>query len=382
MNSVSAKFCSTLLAGVISLGLVSSPIFAVQDVLDTPAVKSTIASENLLLDVAKAGNRLVAVGSRGHILLSDDKGKSWRQADSVPVSVLLTAVSFPDANNGWAVGHGGVILHSSDGGESWKKQFDGNSANAMIITQAENSVADLERQLEEAEESELEDLEYELEEAQFSLDDAKIDADVGASKPFLDVLFINTNEGFAVGAYGFIFKTEDAGATWENYGSRMDNLDRFHFNAISRIEGGILLIGGEAGTLHRSVDNGDTWESVDSPYEGSFFGVSGTGDENVALAFGLRGHLFRSEDGGVSWDLVDSGTESTLMAASYDGNGKVSIVGNSGSVLYSQDGGRSFSERVRNNRLGNVSVVYVDGSSLALVGENGVNLTSPAGQNK
>ncbi len=380
MNSVYSRLRVTLFASFLSLGSVSVPSFAVQDVLETPAVKSDIAHRALLLDVEKVGDRLVSVGARGHILFSDNNGRSWRQSD-VPVSVLLTAISFVDDTHGWAVGHGGVVLHTQDGGQTWTKQFDGNSANKMIITQAENKVADLEEQLANASEDEAGDLEWALEDATFALEDANIDAEVGASKPLLDVHFFNRQEGFVVGAYGFLFKTSDGGNSWENYGTRIENQDRFHLNAISQIEGGTVIICGEAGVLFRSEDRGENWETIDSPYSGSFFGVTGTGEEDVALVFGLRGNLFRSEDGGITWEDVDAETENTLMGGDYNGSGKVSIVGNSGAVLLSNDGGRSFTERVRENRLGNVATVFIDSNKLVVVGENGANLTNAAGQN-
>ena len=127
------------LLGLIGAGLISTQAVAVQDVLETPALKTSKAPENLLIDITKAGNRLVSVGVRGHIIYSDDQGLTWQQAN-VPVSVLLTAVSFVDENYGWAVGHSGVILHTSDGGINWVSQFDGNQANQMVITQAEKRI--------------------------------------------------------------------------------------------------------------------------------------------------------------------------------------------------------------------------------------------------
>ena len=278
------------LIGLIGAGLISTQVVAVEDVLDTPALKTSMAPEKLLIDIAKAGNRLVSVGVRGHIIYSDDQGKTWQQA-SVPVSVLLTAVSFVDDTHGWAVGHSGVVLHTSDGGLTWVTQFDGNQANKMVITQVEKRVEKLTRKLEEAPEDEQADIEYELEDAAFALDDAKLDAEVGASKPFLDVLFSSRTEGFAVGAYGYFFKTKDGGMTWENYAPRIENRDRFHLNSINRIKGGALFIVGEAGVMFRSQDAGETWETLDSPYSGSLFGVSGTHERNTVLVLGLRGHL-------------------------------------------------------------------------------------------
>ncbi|HET6802643.1 MAG TPA: glycosyl hydrolase, partial [Casimicrobiaceae bacterium] len=72
-----------------------------------------------LIGVARAGPRLVAVGDYGVVVLSDDAGTTWRQARAVATRDLLTAVTFVDANRGFAVGHGGTILRTDDGGESW-----------------------------------------------------------------------------------------------------------------------------------------------------------------------------------------------------------------------------------------------------------------------
>lgn len=379
MISLNKRFASSVLSGALMCG-VSFSTMAVDDVLDTPSAKSGMVSESLLLDIDKAGDKLVAVGGRGHVIVSGDSGKSWTQS-SVPVSVLLTAVDFVNDKLGWAVGHGGVILHSNDGGATWVKQFDGNQANQMIIQQAKTAVEALESQVETASEDDLEDLEYELEEAMFGLEDAELDAEVGASKPLLDIMFLNEQEGFAVGSYGFIFKTENGGETWVNYGDRMDNPDRFHLNTITQIEGGVLIVAGEAGVMFRSEDNGEYWDYVESPYEGSFFGLTATKEEGVVLAHGLRGNLFRSEDAGQSWEDVESNTEGTLMSGATGPTGDITIVGNSGVVIFSGDGGRTFEERIRPDRLSNSASVYTKRKRLVVVGEGGISLTDSLGQN-
>src|SRR5437868_2175092 len=81
---------------------------------DEPALISALAARSPLLAIERAGNRVVAVGLRGHIVYSDDSGATWRQA-LVPVSVDLLGVSFPSPKVGWAVGHGGVVLATRDG---------------------------------------------------------------------------------------------------------------------------------------------------------------------------------------------------------------------------------------------------------------------------
>ena len=357
-----------------------SKSYALDDVLDAPSMKTNLAAKALLLDVAAAGKRIVAVGERGHIIYSDDQGVKWTQA-KVPVSVSLTAVHFPNDTHGWAVGHGAIILHTSDSGETWKKQFDGNKANQEVIDQSEKNMAILQAALESAPEGQQEELEIQLEEAQFSLEDSEFDAEVGPSKPLLDTLFLSEQEGFAVGAYGFFFKTEDGGKSWFNVSDRIDNQDRFHLNAITQITGGSIFIAGEAGIIFRSNDNGNTWESIESPYDGSFFGTGGTGNVNEVMVFGLRGNLYRSIDLGANWVRIDSGNEATLIASKGDDDGIVAVVGNSGIVLVSGDSGESFNSVIRENRKAVNSVLLLENGNLLLVGEHGVDISGPSGRN-
>src|SRR5262245_50694342 len=110
----------------------SAPSAAAADVLERPAQSSPLASKRLLQSVARAGDRLVAVGPRGHILVSSDSGQSWTQS-TVPVSSDLTAVYFANDKAGWAVGHDGVVLATTDGGDTWVKQLDGRAANALLV---------------------------------------------------------------------------------------------------------------------------------------------------------------------------------------------------------------------------------------------------------
>ena len=127
----SYKKCLLLALGaslVLSQGVARATSFV--DVLDQPARLSALAVRSPLLATARAGDRLVAVGQRGHILYSDDSGKNWLQA-SVPVSADLNAVSFPTPQQGWAVGSDGVVLHSSDAGQTWTRQLDGRRGRAV-----------------------------------------------------------------------------------------------------------------------------------------------------------------------------------------------------------------------------------------------------------
>ena len=103
------------------------------------------AAQSLLLDIAQAGPRLVAVGERGHILYSDDDGQSWRQA-RVPTTQMLTSVCFINPGHGWAAGHDGIILVTDDGGETWRVQRNGIAAQEQTnLEKREAALAEVQR---------------------------------------------------------------------------------------------------------------------------------------------------------------------------------------------------------------------------------------------
>lgn len=355
--------------------LLSAQLRAAEDFAFLPAVTSADPASMQLLDITRAGDRLVAVGERGVIILSDDHGASWRQAP-VPVSVTLTALHFPEPGLGWAVGHAGVILHSSDGGESWSLQFDGNAANRKYLTWTQQRVQDLEDALAAAEdEALLEELEYALEEASFAAEDAADAIDTGPADPFLDVLFLDANNGFAVGAYGMLYRTDNGGSGWEIATKGIDNADRYHYYALAAGSDGRLYLSGEAGLLYYSSDTGATWEQVDDLYDGSLFGAAVRAGE--LYAYGLRGHVFRSIDGGVNWEEVHNPERYSLYGGTRLADGHILMVGSGGLVLSSTDSGALRGWR-HPSRSSLSSAVQTASGDILLVGMSGLSPLSEA----
>src|SRR5262249_10578900 len=106
-------------AAFLALSLAMSLATAADEVAREPlraAEAARLAARGLLIAIAPAGQRLVAVGDRGIIVLSDDRGASWTQAQYVPTQALLTGVCFIDAQHGVAVGHDEVIVTTADAG--------------------------------------------------------------------------------------------------------------------------------------------------------------------------------------------------------------------------------------------------------------------------
>lgn len=325
------------------------------DVLDTPAQATPLAAKSLMQAVTRTGERLVAVGQRGHIVVSTDGGASWKQSP-VPVSSDLTAVYFVDPKRGWAVGHDGVVLHTEDAGDTWRVQLDGRKANELLVAAMTRKV--------EAEPA--------SDQAKKLLAEATRYQEQGADKPFLDAWFADAQNGYVVGAYNLIFRTADGGATWVPWFDRTDNPKFFNLYAIRPV-GGDLYIAGEGGLVLKLDASAQRFRALTLPYAGSFFGVAGA--KASVLAFGLRGNVYRSDDAGASWVKVDVGLPSAVVAAARTSRDATLLADAGGRVVASDDGGRTFAKVPLKQPMPLTGLAEAGEGRLALTGPRGVAVT-------
>lgn len=288
--------------------------------LERAALTLKAPERQVLQAAAQAGASIVAVGERGIVVLSDDAGQTWRQARSVPVSTTLTAVSFADARNGWAVGHGGVVLHTRDGGETWLKQADGALLAQLALQSAQEAMR----------------LRPDSAAALRAFNDAKVLLADGPDKPLLDVHFQDARHGWVVGAYNLFFETMDGGASWKSVSERLDNPKGLHLYAL-RSQGKSVFIVGEQGQMHRSLDGGQSFEALASPYKGSWFALA-LGADGSLVAAGLRGNVFYSPDQGANWRPVEGAPPASFVSASPLKGGSV-LLANQGGQLFTSHGG-------------------------------------------
>jgi photosystem II stability/assembly factor-like uncharacterized protein len=281
------------------------------------------AAHSVLLDVTRAGDRVVAVGERGIVVLSDDGGKTWRQA-RVPTSVSLTAVEFPSPKQGWAVGHAGVVLHTEDGGETWTRQLDGKTAAKLAL---------------EAAQAKMQSAKPNDAAAQRQVADAERLVADGPDKPFLDLHFENDSTGYVVGAYNLIFRTEDGGKTWKPWLDRVDNPKGLHLYAI-RAAGETLYLAGEQGLFLRSTDGGSTFVRLNTPYGGTYFALGATSSGEVVAA-GLRGNAYRTADQGKTFIKIEVPLPISFSAAATLPDGRLLLANQAGMLLESRDQGKT-----------------------------------------
>ena len=366
------------LATAVALGFVSflalsqgeaPPASAGSDPSVLAAETMPLATRSLILDITSGDSRAIAVGERGHILVSESRS-DWRQVEGVPTRSTLTAVTTV-GEHAWAVGHDGVILHSADGGLTWERQR----------------------------------------EAPFDPD--SMEPTNGA--PLLDVLFLNETDGFAIGGYSMLLRTRDGGGTWEEstitataaeapagadapldaepatddaaasdeswtFDDSQLDLDAEsdpHLNAIARTGDGSLMVMAERGSAFRSTDGGDTWQRLQLPYAGSMFGVLGFDGRHV-LAFGMRGRAFETTDLGETWTLIDTGTELSLLGGVGWANGGAALVGANGIVLTRSEGGSNLLKHEHPDQaVLSSAIALAPNGARVVVGEKGVGGWSP-----
>jgi photosystem II stability/assembly factor-like uncharacterized protein len=378
----------------------------------SPAPRSAepakLAINSLLIDVAAAGKRLVAVGDRGHVLFSDDAGKNWSQAKQVPSQALLTGVCFFDAQHGLAVGHDETILSTSDAGNTWSLTH------------------------------------YAPEKQQ----------------PLLDVWCGEGGHALAVGAYSSMYESRDKGASWTarafeakpSAGSTGDNTRAGDSDAQGSSHGSAPVSAGDntrggdsdaQGSSHGSApaSAGDNTHGGDSDAQGSSHGsapvsagdnmrggdsdaqASSRGsdshtevggaqatsdatnsgahtsmesyDDGLQSDFHLNrivgasatrlyiaaeaGHVYRSDDAGASWLELPSAYEGSFFGALPLSESAVLVFGLRGNLYRSNDAGQSWQKIPTRTTAMLNDAVKLDDEHIAVVGLSGVVLYSEDG---
>ncbi len=177
----------------------------------------------------------------------------------------------------------------------------------------------------------------------------------GSDRPLFDLLFVDAQRGWAVGAYGLLLHSQDGGNSWqprlltevlaaedrdylaelkatdsEAYAAELQTILP-HFNAIAGNPDGVLAIAGEAGLVALSEDGGNHWQVLASPYQGSFFTALWVDADHLLVA-GLRGHLYRYQRSSGQWQRLPLPGERHINRLQRLDDAHVLALGNSGQL--------------------------------------------------
>ncbi|HQW19201.1 MAG TPA: YCF48-related protein [Rhodocyclaceae bacterium] len=314
------------------VGLAMSLIIAIGGVISfvsrTPPVfpETRINAERFSVGgLAKAGNRILAAGALGHILYSDDEGKTWADAQITPQrGSPLTQVLFLNDKEGIAVGNDGWILRSTDGGLTWQ-------------------------------------------ETRFETEH---------SEPLLGIWGLPKGPIFVFGSFGRFFVSQDSGQTWQ---PRDVGIQDRHLNGVAGDADGRMMMVGEQGIVLRSSDGGVTWETLPKFYKGSFFGVIRLSADEWIL-YGMRGHVFYSRDFGTTWQQSQMPVQLSMFGHMVREDGAIVLVGAGGAVVESHDRGTSFTALKSGGTASYTSIIPLHDDHVLIAGEDGVHKLTIAAQ--
>lgn len=284
-----------------------------------------LARHAVLTAAARAGERLVAVGEKGIVLLSDDAGRSWRLASSGQ-PFTLSAVGFHDSRNGVAVGHQGTLLTTADGGQTWQR------------------VAAVDRR--------------------------DTDGQLEYAPPLLNVEVAGDGAFLATGAFGDVRQSLDGGRTWTVLPGVHQAGDERHLYGTHRA-GGSTWFAGELGTL--MVRHGDgPVTPLPSPYNGTFFGVL-VDAQGRLLAYGMGGAVHASTDGGMTWEACRIPTDAPVVAGLTARSGETLLADMTGRLFAAAPGPACGFDPLPARYPGQLSgIVQADDTTVVAVGSRGV----------
>jgi photosystem II stability/assembly factor-like uncharacterized protein len=355
---MSRRQVSLLLAALAAGVALPSHAGRVLPALERPALTAARPAQSVMLSVARAGNRLVAAGERGLVLVSDDSGKTWTQA-KVPVSVTLNALRFKNEREGWAVGNMGVILHTLDAGATWARVLDGRAAAALTLQSAQAAW--------DAAKPDPNALDHPL---NLALENARRLVDEGADKPLLDLALARDGTLYTVGAYGLAFASTDGGGQWQARMGGLPNPEGFTLNGVVERQQEQFVYG-EQGLLLHAAGPEQPFKAEALPSSTSLFGAVAL-REGPLLLLGLRGKVFRSAAPGAPWVEIQTPVDASLFTGLQLADGSVLLVGAAGQVLSSRDQGQSFTALPMKIRFPFTGAAVAPDGTVVLAGTRGV----------
>ena len=320
---------------------------------DAPLFARKISIADRFYDVdAIDAQTAIVVGYGGKILRTADGGYTWEVVDS-GVDRALYSVDFPDPQHGWIAGQAGTLLASSDGGKTWHKQQSPTPVYLFALDMVNASegwaVGDRATTLHTRDGGQMWQAGKLTSAEALTAEEAIL-----AEDPVLyGVQFADARTGWIVGEFGNIYFTADGGASWRTQQETLvgetvyEALDIPTFFGVHFIDARNGIAAALEGRVARTRDSGTTWkyEEVDvnepivdpllQPYQMP---------DTTAWAVGVSGEVTRQQAAGGVWQRASLGMEVPTWLRGIDWvdaqNGW--IVGGSGLILHTTDGGKSW----------------------------------------
>ncbi|MFN2520512.1 MAG: WD40/YVTN/BNR-like repeat-containing protein [Candidatus Limnocylindria bacterium] len=271
----------------------------------TPAVAATgwsaqrAAAQTLRAITFADANRGWAVGDLGTIIATVDGGVTWVPQRS-GTSMDLRAVSFTNASTGWTVGAGSTILATHDGGTTWSSEVAG------------------------------------------------VTTDFAPYYTLKAVSFLDDLHGLAGGNSSYLQTTTDGGATWtqlESSGHGCSSVSDFTGIQFIDAQHAVGVGGHPSGITCRTADGGQTWTATALGSLGLSSPVFGPSFVDAQNGWAVSGsYAISTADGGATWTLHGVRGAEQLRAVTFVDARTGWIVGDGGAIFATHNGGQSWNQ--------------------------------------
>ncbi|MFB6088927.1 MAG: WD40/YVTN/BNR-like repeat-containing protein, partial [Candidatus Aenigmatarchaeota archaeon] len=268
-----------------------------------------------------------------------DGGETWTQEENTYYPSSLYALSFNNAQTGWAVGvnpdNTGIIYHTIDAGEMWTQyqQTDFGIYNIFFLDEVNGWICGKNQILRTNDGGEI----WHPTQTNF------------VAEEFWDVYFQNENQGWAVSwcqesgltDKGRIYETNDGGITWTlNYQTESGITN--YFSSITAIDSKIWACGD--GVILHSFDNGLNWNFQSENISNAIFSSITVNEDYVhILGTETTGSpiLFLSDNYGDNFTSVDSFPIDYCADVDFI-NEEIGWIAGKNSIVKTMDGGYSW----------------------------------------
>lgn len=188
----------------------------------------------------------------------------------------------------------------------------------------------------------------------------------GTTSNLNSISSINQDTAYAVGDAGTILKTTDGGNSWVSQQSNTTvNLNSIHF--INSLKG--IAIGNN-GTVLITTNGGLNWVNRNINLQNNLYNVHIINSNRIFI-LGDNGKIIRTTDGGNTWNIQQTGLNSSLLNVHFTDNNNGIIVGTIGKVLKTTNGGNSWSliNSFTNQNLRGVCMI--NSTNILAAGDNG-----------
>lgn len=274
-------------------------------------------------------NLAVTVGDEGIIMLTSDGGNTWSKLNSGTTKTLYS-VYFTDSLKGWAIGSGGIILNTTDKGTTWNIQNSGTDKPLYSVFFQNDSVGTIVGVDETILTTTNGGQTWQMQSTSSARPGfSGIPSDANPQTDcLLNVIFVNSMRGYAVGGHGKLLLTTDGGKAWVAQTSGTTN-DLWAI-AFADAQTGVAV--GAFGTIIRTTDGGTSWSPVRAATTNHLNAVHFI-DATTGIAVGAKGTGLRTTDGGLTWREEIAGDANWLRGVATYSTGRNIIVGSNGLIL-------------------------------------------------